>query len=175
VSEEPSFEQVVGAYTATVYGVALTHTARRADADDVFQEVFFAYWRSKPVLSSEEHLKAWLIRTTLNFCLKITQSSWSKRTVFADDDREPGAPDLDVVELPSADFSFYTEQQAGLYAALTALPTAYRTVLQLFYFEDLSIVQIAATLQEEQGTVKTRLHRARNKLREKLKEGVGDD
>jgi RNA polymerase sigma-70 factor (ECF subfamily) len=171
-------EQVIATYTPTVYGVALTHTRCRVDADDVFQEVFAAYWRVQPELTSEEHRKAWLIRTTLNFCLKLTQSSWAQRTVYAD-----GAAGETLstetspsnYELPSADFPFQTEQQTALYAAIRQLPTAYRTVVLLFYFEDLSIAQIAATLGEEQGAVKTRLSRARAQLRQKLKGGNGDD
>ena len=166
-----SFEQVISAYTSTVYGVALTHTASRADADDVFQEVFAAYWRSRPVLTSEEHRKAWLIRTTLNQALKITQSSWAKRTVYSEDEwtRQENRPPVST-ELPSSDFPFQTEQQMALYAAIRSLSAAYRTVVLLFYFEDLSIAQIAAVLQEEQGTVKTRLSRARAQLRVKLAE-----
>ena len=185
---ELSFEQVVGAYSSTVYSVALTHTANRTDADDVFQEVFVAYWRSKPVLTSEEHRKAWLIRTTLNQALKITQSSWAKKTVYTDGDVKTGDGTVssfslineDTVpspvfkdnsdELPSCDFPFQSEQQMKLYAVIRSLSTTYRTVVMLFYFEDLSIAQIAAVLDEEQGTVKTRLSRARAQLRVKLAE-----
>ena len=170
--EELSFEQVVSAYTSTVYGVALTHTANRADADDVFQEVFAAYWQSQPLLNSEEHRKAWLIRTTLNQSLKKTQSSWAKKTVLAEDEIETEPHS----SASSSDFPFQTEQQMLLYAAIRSLAPAYRTVVMLFYFEDLSIAQIADTLQEEQGTVKTRLSRARAQLRALLKEeGTRDD
>jgi RNA polymerase sigma-70 factor (ECF subfamily) len=64
---------------------------------------------------------------------------------------------------------FETEQQTALYEALCDLPSKYLTVVQLFYFEDLSIARIAETLQVEQGTVKTRLSRARAQLRARLK------
>lgn len=175
---ESSIEKVIATYTTTVYGVALTHTASRADADDVFQEVFAAYWRSKPACSSSEHLKAWLIRTTLNFSLKTTQSSWAKKTVYVEGENRPnleaGSSDSyePPSELPSTDFPFQSEQQTALYNALGTLSVSYRTVVLLFYFEDLPIAQIAEILGEEQGTVKTRLSRARAQLREMLKEGV---
>lgn len=208
MEREASIEDVIRAYTQTVYGVALTHTASRADADDVFQEVFAAYWRTKPTLNSEEHRKAWLIRTTLNFCLKSTQSSWAKKTVyvegapqieaqarlasplteeypdsdlsqydthtFADDGTKSPLPALEttITEFPSASFPFHTEQQTALYAAMQELRAPYRTVVQLFYFEDLPIAHIAQILDEEQGAIKTRLSRARAQLREKLKEGA---
>lgn len=195
---EQSIEQVVKTYTATVYGVALTHTASRADADDVFQEVFVAYWRSKPKVSSEEHRKAWLIRTTLNFCLKATQSSWAKKTVYTDGQGDvgesglsnigeagsqtaglpvaglPGAT-LPTAELLTADYPFQTKQQSELYEALRALPTAYRTAVTLFYFEDMSVAQMSTVLGDEQGAIKTRLSRARAQLREMLKRGAKDD
>ena len=207
---ESSIEQVMAIYSPTVYGVALTHTANRADADDVFQEVFVAYWRSRPSLASEEHRKAWLIRTTLNLSLKITQSSWAKKMVYADGERE-SRPDgsfgstvgetavqsaaqatakitaqttaevtariaLEArTEIPLVDFTFQTKQQSALYAAIGKLSVAYRTVVLLFYFEDMSIAQIAEVLGEGQGTVKTRLSRARAQLREMLKEGVRND
>lgn len=171
-----SYEQVVSAYTSTVYGVALTHTARRADADDVFQEVFFAYWKSQPVFNSEEHRKAWLIRTTLNFCLKSTQSSWARKTIYAEEDWQ----ELDLADtLPedSEDFDFQNQEQTDLYHALRRLPQASRTVVQLFYFEELSIAEIAETLGEKQGAIKTRLSRARAQLREIIqgKAGVNAD
>lgn len=172
---ELGIEEVVARYTATVYGVALTHTACSADADDVFQEVFSAYWKSKPNLTSEEHRKAWLIRTTLNHCLKITKSSWASKTICREDSLAFDSKENVFTEMPSADFSFYTEEQTALYQALRSLPSIYRTVVHLFYFEDLSIAQIAASLKEEQGTVKTRLSRARAQLREKLKEGKKND
>lgn len=190
MATEMIFEQVVARYTQTVYGVALTHTACQSDADDVFQEVFSAYWRSKPQVHDEEHLKAWLIRTTLNFCLKLTQSGWAKKTMYLDGNAENTVTSLErgageeyslehessvQGELPSADFTFESDQQAALYAALRELPTPYKTVVQLFYFEDLSIAQIATTLGEEQGAVKTRLSRARAQLREMLKEGNRHD
>lgn len=167
MNSELSVEQAVEAYKATVYGIALTHTSSRADADDVFQEVFLAYWRSKPDITGEEHRKAWLIRTTLNFCLKNTQSSWARKVVYTD-----GVDHSEEVEPPPAEFPFQTEQQAALYEAIGGLPIVYRTAVQLFYFEDLPIAQIAEMLDEEQGTVRTRLSRARAQLRVKLQKGV---
>ena len=174
-----SIEQIIAAYTPTVYGVALTHTARRADADDVFQEVFAAYWRATPKFNSEEHRKAWLIRTTINFCLKLTQSSWAKKTVYADGEDGPTPtgiqPDRSNGREPAAGFSFPTQQQRALYAAISGLSASYRTVVMLFYFEDLPIARIAELLGEQQGTIKTRLTRARAQLRRRLKEGHSDD
>lgn len=165
---EAGIEHVIARYKNTVYGIALTHTPSKSDADDVFQEVFVAYWQGKPQLNSEEHRKAWLIRTTLNLCLKVTQSSWAKKAVLTDEVPERSV-DLSV------DVPFETEQQEALYEAMRALSLPYRTAVQLFYFEDLPIARIAEILDEEQGAIKTRLSRARAELRKKLKAGNKHD
>jgi RNA polymerase sigma-70 factor (ECF subfamily) len=156
-------EAVVAAYTKTVYGVALTHTRCSADADDVFQEVFLAYHRAHPVFNDEEHRKAWLLRTTINFALKMTQSSWAKKTIVKDIEQ-----DSLPYSAQQEQFGFHTEEQDELYAAIRALSDDCRTAIYLFYFEDLSIAKIAAILDEQEGTIKTRLSRARSKLRQLL-------
>lgn len=74
-------EDILVRYQNTVYGLALARTGSRADAEDVFQEVFLAYFQSNKAFRDEEHQKAWLLRTTINFCRRVTSSSWRKRTV----------------------------------------------------------------------------------------------
>ncbi|MDR3308205.1 MAG: sigma-70 family RNA polymerase sigma factor, partial [Coriobacteriales bacterium] len=180
-----SIEAVVRRYTSTVYGVALTHTGNRSDADDVFQEVFLAYHRSNPALTSEEHRKAWLIRTTLNLSLKVTQGSWRQKVVPFATLRETGPASkhepFDLAAAPPlggsasettarpADFAFETTTQDLVFDALHGLPETYRSVLHLFYFDDLPVKAIAALLDLEPGAVKTRLSRGRDLMREKLK------
>lgn len=73
--------EIIDRYQTTVFGLALAKTGSRADADDVFQEVFLAYYQSGKTFRDEEHRKAWLLRTTLNLCRRVTQSSWRKKTV----------------------------------------------------------------------------------------------
>ena len=58
--------EVMDRYQTTVYGLALARLGSPADADDVFQEVFLAYFQSVKTFRDEEHRKAWLLRTTMN-------------------------------------------------------------------------------------------------------------
>ena len=74
-------ESIIDRYQDTVYGLALARTGNRADADDVFQEVFLAYCQCGKVFRDEEHRKAWLLRTTVNQSRRVTASSWRQRTV----------------------------------------------------------------------------------------------
>ena len=70
---------IIHRYRDLVYGIALSKTTQPADADDVFQEVFIKLIRHIDHIRSEEHLKAWLIRVTLNCCNNLFRSSWTQR------------------------------------------------------------------------------------------------
>ena len=80
---------IIDRYQNQVYSLALAKTGSRSDAEDVFQEVFLTYFQSRKVFRDEEHRKAWLLRTTINLCRRITQSSWRKKTI-------PLTPESDV-------------------------------------------------------------------------------
>lgn len=69
-----SAEEVVRRYADTVYRLAYARTGSRADAEDVFQEVFLRYVQKKPVFHDEEHRKAWLIRVTVNVSKSLMAS-----------------------------------------------------------------------------------------------------
>ncbi|MDR1790939.1 MAG: sigma-70 family RNA polymerase sigma factor [Propionibacteriaceae bacterium] len=152
---------VVARYKDMVYRIALTHTRYAGDADDVFQDVFLAYHRKQPELNGEEHLKAWLITTTVNCARRVSMNSWRTKVI-------PMRPE--DMEQPEV-FHFNSEVQDELFTALGKLPEAYKTVLHLFYFEDLSVNMIAAMLELEAGTVKMRLSRGRGLMRTQMSEG----
>ena len=157
---------VVQRYEAMVYGIALTHTSCRGDADDVFQDVFLTYHRRRPECRSEDHRKAWLITTTLNCARAVTRSSWRTRVVPLNAQ--------DAGELPSQ-FSFATDEQNVVFRALRSLPDTYRSVLHLFYFDDLPVARIAELLGLVAGAVKMRLSRGRGLMRDKLQGGLFDE
>ncbi|MDR0782656.1 MAG: sigma-70 family RNA polymerase sigma factor [Propionibacteriaceae bacterium] len=154
---------VVARYQGLVYSICLTHTRSRSDADDAFQEVFMTYHRKQPVCSDEEHLKAWLINTTLTTTRRVAGSAWYKRVVL-----------LGMAEDEAGFFRSGVEEYDTLFHALMNLPEIYRTVIHLFYVEDLPIGRIAVVLRIEPGAVKMRLARGRLMLREALhKEDYG--
>lgn len=160
--QNESIETIIQRYKGTIYSVALSYTKNRDDADDIFQEVFLIYFRTKPEFNDEEHRKAWLIRTTINCAKRVVDSTYRKRTVPLD-------------EMEEGSFQFETKEENAVYVALQALPEKYRIVLHLFYFEDLSIDQISRTLNLKVSTVKVQLMRGREMMKEKLKEEAYDD
>jgi len=154
--------EALAAYGDMVYKLAFARTKNSADAEDVFQEVFLRYITAGVSFESEEHRKAWLIRVTVNCSNKLFASAFRRRGVPL----EEAAP-LSV-DAPSC------EDESGVLAAVQRLPLPYRTVVHLFYYEDLSIRQICEALHKKEGTVKSQLNRARAMLQKELK-GAFDD
>ena len=154
--------ELIDRYQNMVYGLALAKTGSPADADDVFQEVFLAYFQSGKTFRDEEHRKAWLLRTTINQCRRITSSTWRKKT----------APLSERVDQP---VMFQEPEENLVWEAVQALDEAYRLPIYLFYFQELSTAEIAKTLSIRPGTVRMRLSRGREQLREVLKGEIFDE
>lgn len=148
-------EKMIEKYFDIVYRLALSQMQDKHRADDVLQEVFLRYIKTDKVFESEEHLKAWFIRVTVNCCKSIYLSSWFKRTVPLTED-----PNL----------SFEIPEQNDVYFAVAKLPQKYKAVIHLFYYEDLSVKQIAKYLDIKESTVKSQLHRGREMLKTMLNE-----
>ena len=142
-------------YFDTVYTLALSRTKDKNHADDVLQEVFLRYIKTDKEFESEEHIKAWLIHVTINCSKDVFTSSWYKKT----------AP-------LTEDLTFETKEKSDVYFAVSKLPKKYRTVIHLFYYEDMSIAEIAECMESKESTVKSWLHRARKMLEETLKGGA---
>lgn len=148
--EQLSPEEVVERYSDTVYRLAFAQTRGKADADDVYQEVFLRYFRKKPSFRSEEHRKAWFFRVTLNCCKKLFASPWRRRSV----------PLEEAEALPG-----FSPEETGLREELRRLPAQYRAVIHLFYYEDLTVEETARLLGRKPATVRTQLTRARRLLK----------
>lgn len=150
---------VVEEYFNMVYKLALSQSKNVHTAEDITQTVFLKYLQSKKVFKEKEHIKAWLIRVTLNECKSLYSSPWFKKTVPLEE-AEP--------------IAFNNEEKGDVYYATLKLPPKYRAVIHLFYYEDMSVSDIAKTLHQKEAAVKTQLFRGREMLREHLKGGYED-
>ncbi|MDR2929745.1 MAG: sigma-70 family RNA polymerase sigma factor [Propionibacteriaceae bacterium] len=160
VSADPDQTRaVIERHQQMVYAICVTHTRSRNDADDAFQEVFLTYHRRQPDCVDEEHRKAWLITTALNVCRHAGSTSWARRVDVVSDEA--------VATLIDADQQTHVDDPRldALLTGLAGLSPTYRSVVHLFYFEDLSVAQIGHILGLEEGTVKMRLSRGRQMLR----------
>ena len=146
---DPVIERVINEYSDMVYKLAYARTKNKYDAEDVLQEVFLRYIRRKPEFQGNEHEKAWFLRVTIN-CSKNLFASFTKNRTNSLLDKQMGITD--------------EEKVLGEY--LAKLPIKYLTVIHLFYYEDLKILDIANLLSLKESTVKMQLTRARRLLKE---------
>lgn len=149
-----SSDEIIRKYFDMVYRLALSQTRSVALAEDVTQEVFLRFIQQEDVFQSDEHIKAWLIRVTVNCAKSVFKSAWFRKTVPL-----------------TEEISFDTPEKSEVYFAVQNLPSKYRTVIHLFYYEDMSVKEIADILGMKQSTVKSHLFRGRELLRTKLKGG----
>ena len=145
---------IIEKYFNMIYKLALAQTRDQQIAEDVTSDVFLKYMESKKVFENEEHIKAWLLRVTINTSRSVFSSSWFKKTV-------PLEETLEGAGIP--------EEESEVYLAVMNLPEKYRTVIHLFYYEGFSVLEIADILNSKESTVKSQLLRARALLKDSLK------
>ena len=154
----PDTAEAGAQYGPAVYRLAYAMTRSRSDADDVFQEVFLRLHRSAPDFANEGPRGGWLLRVTANCARSLLASPWRMRTL----------PLEDV-------YSYQDSVESAVDEALAHLPGKYRAVIHLFYYEGYSTGEIARITGQLPGTVRSRLSRAREKLRHMLlEEGFSD-
>ena len=151
----PNTADAVRRYGPMVYRMAYAQTRSRQDADDIFQEVFLRYHRSAPAFASEAHQKAWLLRVTANCSKSLVLSPWRRRA----------APLEDV-------YAYTDPEESAVDAALARIPAKYLSVIHLFYYEGYDTEEIGRILGRRPSTVRSQLTRARQKLKELLKEEI---
>lgn len=134
-----------------LYLIALSYLQNHYDAEDVMQETFLKLWKTKKVFSDIEHIDKWLTVTCVHKCKDHFRLSFVKKDVALDK-----ADEL---------YTFDTIQSIDVFNAVSSLPSKERLVVHLFYFEDMSVGEIAKVTNTNESTVKTRLRRARIHLK----------
>lgn len=148
---------LVKKYIDMVYRIALNYLKNSADAEDICQNVFLKLLTDKNGFQSDEHLRNWFVRVTINECKKMLRSPWHRRESLED-------------HIPSMVFS--DTRHSDVYDAVMALPVHYRVPLYLHYYEGYSTDEIGHILSLPGATVRTRLCRARQLLQKELEEAL---
>ena len=148
------FDDVINKYSNMVYRIAFANCKIKADAEDVFQEVFLLYYKKRITFKNEQHRRNWLINVTLKYCKKIYSSSWYNKTDLSDD-----VPLLEI----------FNENEYIVYSAVQTLPFKYRNVIYLYYYEGFSTDEISEITGTKPSGVRSQLKRGREKLETLLK------
>lgn len=146
-----SVETLFCRYRDDVYRLALSYTRSAAEAEDVCQTVFLKLMEQERIDPGKE--RAWLMQVTANECRNLLRSAWWRKTTELDE--------TIAVQPP---------QYSGVFQAVMGLKPKYRVVVYLHYYECCTTGEIARMLKVSRSVVTTRLNRARQMLKEQLKE-----
>jgi RNA polymerase sigma-70 factor (ECF subfamily) len=169
-----SFERLVAEQSPRLVNLAYRLTDRREDAEEIVQEAFFRLHRSLDDFRGESSLGTWLYRTVSRLAIDHLRRERLKRRIFffRKDESEPDPIEIAVDPAGRGPDRHLQDQQLRqqLRHVLSKLPPRQKSVFVLRHYEELSIKEIAAVLNLEDGTVKTHLHRAVQLLRRELDE-----
>ena len=130
-------EALIERYQRSLYAAAFNICRNPEDANDAVQDTFIQYYTSRKEFRDEEHLKAWLLRVAVNRAKDITRSFWRRNKISIEEYAE---------EIP-----FENQEDRELFEAVMKLPEKYRDVIHLYYYEELSVKEIAGILGASQG------------------------
>ena len=153
-----SFRDVYQTYLPMVYRIAFTYLKNPQDSEDAAQETFLRLMRLEKPLQSQEHCKAWLIVTAGNVCKDLLRRR-----------RQTELSLEDCGEL-SAEPALGNE----LMQAILELPDKYKTAVYLYYYEGYSVKEMAKLLRQSPESMKSRLRRAREQLKQRLGESLDE-
>lgn len=143
----------------TVYCICYSFMKNKPEAEDMVQETFLRLIRKGRAFENERHEKAWLIVTASNLCKDALKRMYRREESIDDH--------FDLASGPSL-------RDNPVLEAVLSLPTEYKTVVHLYYYEGYTAREIAGVLHCPQATVRTRLARARKLLKTMLGGGSDD-
>ncbi len=155
------FESLYHAYGNDVLRTAYYYLGEKQKAEDVCQEVFIRLLTYGGDIAEGKE-RAWLLKVTINCCRDLWRSSWVRRVVL-------GAPQMELIADPSDPIA-RREESEMLSKAIGNLAPQFRETVLLYYYDNLTIQEIAEVLNISAGTVASRLARGRSKLEAALKE-----
>ena len=143
-----NMEDIVEKYSDMILRIAYQNLKNKTGAEDILQEVFVKLISVKNRPLEEEHLKAWLIRVTVNLGKNYWKAAWIRKTVPLEEN-----------------WLQISENNITLWEELWSLPAKYRNTLYLYYYEGYTVPEISVILQIPLNTAYTHLQRAKEKLK----------
>lgn len=161
-------EMVLDEYGDYLLRVAYLYVKNERTAEDIVQDVIVKFYQNEQQFQGRSSLKTYLVKMTANRSRDFLRSWNSRRTVLMEKLKGNSVEKTPEQEL------MQSEEKRILTEALFSMKLVYREVLILYYFEELSTVEIAEMTDTPEATVRTRLQRARRLLKERLidKEGI---
>lgn len=149
-----TIERLVQKYSSMVLQIAYQYSFNKSEAEDITQEVFIKLYNNIKKIKNEEHIKAWLIRVTINLSIDYNRNYWNKNTTSLDEN-----------------YKYFDEETKDVFNELKKLTPEYRNIIYLYYYQGYKISEISEILSMNQNTVSSYLNRARKELKHILEQG----
>jgi RNA polymerase sigma-70 factor, ECF subfamily len=161
---EKLLDQLMDNYGQSLLHLAYSYVGNREIAEDLTQEVFVKFFQRLDQYQRKSSLKTWLWRIAINHC-KDYLKSWHHNNIVICEEQAKQTISREK-EVENQVIQKYEDEQ--LVKTVMSLPDTYREVIYLFYFEELSIKEISSLTNVNQNTIKTRLKRAKEMLKDCL-------
>ncbi|MDF2673748.1 MAG: polymerase subunit sigma [Clostridiales bacterium] len=166
---EKEIERMIDTYGQDVLRVSYMYLKDRQRAEDAFQEVFLKIYQKYESFRNQSNEKTWIIRIAINVCKDYLRSSWIKKILLIDkvttEETTPGV-DSEVIQLDENNY---------LFSQVLSLPPLFKEVIILYYYQEFDTIEISKILNIAEGTIRSRLHRARESLKNNIKERMDKD
>jgi RNA polymerase sigma-70 factor, ECF subfamily len=159
-------DEIMNQYGQEILRLAYSYVNNKEIAEDLTQDIFVKCYKNLHTYSGKSKLRTWLWRIAINHCKDFHRSWYTKNVVIAGEEMPSNGTKKELVEQAV----IQKEEDDELIAAIMKLPIKYREVIYLFYYEELSLKEIALVTDTGLNTVKTRLRRAKELLKEELEE-----
>jgi len=166
--DKAAFKRLYELYNSKVYRTAYIILDNSSIAEDVLQEVFMNLYQKGSKLKHYEAFESWLYKITVNSCMNYIKKS--KKISFIGDNEVLDAIDKIDFESTPEDLFIDEELASEIMAYIYELPTNHRATVILFYYNELSIKEIASIMNCSEGTVKSRLFYSKKFLKDKITE-----
>jgi RNA polymerase sigma-70 factor, ECF subfamily len=169
-SPEYDIESLIRLYGNDVLRTAYMYVKDVNTAEDVFQDVFIKVSHKLSTFEGNSSIKTWIIRITINTCKDFIKSAWNKRVVPMmeyQEDMIVSESDYDEVEKK--------DTREMIRKTVLSLPSKYKDIVICVYYQDMTVLEAAKVLNIAEGTAKSRLSRARQKLKTMLEGRISDE
>lgn len=173
--DDAAFEELVRQTESLVYNMALRSTGgEEHDACDLAQDIYIKVWKSLPMFRGESQFTTWLYRIVQNASADRARRLKRNQTVsltVEGEDGEVSEMEIEDIAPTPEQITLENESAQALKKALSCLTDTHREVLALRYIHGYSVLEICDIMDTDEGTVKSRLFRAREKLKKVLEKG----
>ncbi|EMI9087153.1 sigma-70 family RNA polymerase sigma factor [Bacillus cereus group sp. RP37] len=164
--KELLIDEIMSKYGQEVLQLVYSYVNNKEIAEDVTQDIFVKCYKSLHTYKGKSNVKTWLWRIAINQCKDYIKSWYNNKVIVTEDEFTFVGSQKESVEQTV----IQNAEDRELASAVMNLPIKYREVIYLFYYEELSIKEIAIVIEVKENTIKTRLKKAKELLKKGLEE-----